>query len=173
MHATRSVTMGRIYTYAVGLLRCVVKVIWHKDASPPHTDGSVVFASWRQCAPPSNICFVGPNRVCIPKFPLRIRIWTLSNAWFPGSTSVGIQNGISIGSAVFAQLTYNGPPLLPSKLLLFHWRILASYHGSLGPLESTPQLRHLDRFSCFCRADDVTDRQTVLCKILFKSILKI
>ena len=29
----------------------VVKVIWHKAASPPHTDGSVVFTEWRQCAP--------------------------------------------------------------------------------------------------------------------------
>jgi len=27
------------------------KVIWRKAASPPHTDGSVVFAGWRQCAP--------------------------------------------------------------------------------------------------------------------------
>jgi len=26
----------------------VVKVIWHKAALPPHTDGSVVFARWRQ-----------------------------------------------------------------------------------------------------------------------------
>ena len=29
----------------------VVKVIWHKAASPPHTDGSIVFARRRQCAP--------------------------------------------------------------------------------------------------------------------------
>ena len=29
----------------------VIKVIWHKAASPPHTDGSVVFFRWRQCAP--------------------------------------------------------------------------------------------------------------------------
>ena len=29
----------------------VIKVIWHKAASPPHTNGSVVFARWRQCAP--------------------------------------------------------------------------------------------------------------------------
>ena len=29
----------------------VVKVIWHKAASPPHMDGSVVFLTWRQCAP--------------------------------------------------------------------------------------------------------------------------
>jgi len=28
----------------------VVKVILHKAASPPHMDGSVVFARWRQCA---------------------------------------------------------------------------------------------------------------------------
>jgi len=32
----------------------VVKVIWHKAASPPLTNGSVVFARWRQCAPPSS-----------------------------------------------------------------------------------------------------------------------
>ena len=29
----------------------VVKVIWHKAASPPHMDSSVVFFRWRQCAP--------------------------------------------------------------------------------------------------------------------------
>ena len=29
----------------------VVKVIWHKAASPQRTDGSVVFARWHQCAP--------------------------------------------------------------------------------------------------------------------------
>jgi len=30
----------------------VVKVIWHKTASPLQTDGSIVFARWRQCAFP-------------------------------------------------------------------------------------------------------------------------
>jgi len=50
-------------------------------ASPPHTDGSKVFARWRQCAPPYDMCwFLGPIRVHNP-------------------------NGISIGSANFAQLT--------------------------------------------------------------------
>ena len=29
----------------------MVNVIWHKAASPPHTDGSVVFVRLRQCAP--------------------------------------------------------------------------------------------------------------------------
>jgi len=43
-------------------------------------DGSVVFARLRQCAPPSNTCFLGLIRVHTP-------------------------NGISIGSAVFAGLT--------------------------------------------------------------------
>jgi len=32
-----------------------------KAASPPHMDGSVVFARLRQCAPPSNACFLGPR----------------------------------------------------------------------------------------------------------------
>jgi len=32
-------------------LKQVVKVIWHKAASPPHMDGSVVLFRWRQCAP--------------------------------------------------------------------------------------------------------------------------
>jgi len=35
-------------------LKQMVKVIWHKTASPPHTDRSVVFARLRQFAPPSN-----------------------------------------------------------------------------------------------------------------------
>jgi len=52
----------------------VVRVIWHKAASPPQMDGSVVFARWRQCALPwghtgatwriwSNLCFLLPVRV--------------------------------------------------------------------------------------------------------------
>jgi len=32
----------------------MVKLIWYKAASPPYMDGSVIFARWRQCAPPSN-----------------------------------------------------------------------------------------------------------------------
>jgi len=57
-----------------------VRVIWHKAASPPRMDGSMVFARWRQSAPPSDTCFLWPTRVYFP-------------------------NGISIGSAVSAQLT--------------------------------------------------------------------
>jgi len=73
------------------LLQKVVKVIWYKTASPPQTDGSVVFARWRQCALPSghidatwwiqlNLCFLRPSQVHSP-------------------------NGKSISLAVSAQLT--------------------------------------------------------------------
>ena len=52
----------------------MVKVIWHKTASQPQTDGSIVFARWRQCAFPCghisttwriclNLCFLRPTRV--------------------------------------------------------------------------------------------------------------
>jgi len=43
-------------------------------------DSSIIFARWRQCAPPRNTCFLAPTRVHIP-------------------------NGISIVSAVIAGLT--------------------------------------------------------------------
>ena len=37
----------------------VVKVIWYTAASPTCMDGSIVFVTWRQCAPSSNTCFLG------------------------------------------------------------------------------------------------------------------
>jgi len=54
----------------------VVKVIWHKNASLPQTDGSIVFARWGQCALPCghigatwrirlNLCFLRPTRVVV------------------------------------------------------------------------------------------------------------
>jgi len=57
----------------------VVKVMCHKVASPPHTDGSVVFVRLRQCTPHLIHGSVGP----------------------PYSNP----NCISVGSAVFAGLT--------------------------------------------------------------------
>jgi len=58
----------------------VVKVILQKALSLPHMDGSLVFNSWRQYAPPLNTCFLGLTRV-------------------------PVSNGIWIGSAIFAGLT--------------------------------------------------------------------
>ena len=48
----------------------VVRVIWHKVASPLYTDRSVAFASWRQCAPPSLICgSLGPRECASKRYP--------------------------------------------------------------------------------------------------------
>ena len=84
-------------------------------------------------------------------------------------TRVHNPNGISIGSAVFAQLTQcrRGCPSMRFPLKIAHWRIRRSgphlIHGSLAHPSPNPE-RHLDRFSRFCRAyyfASVTDRQTV------------
>jgi len=142
----------------------VVKVIWHKTASPSQTDGSIVFARWRQCAHMGghvgatwrirlNLCFLRPTRVHGPngksigspvsaqltaESPYTLQCATLSpkfalshaggsgppsNSWFLGPVRAHSPNGISIGSAVFAQMTaecpmgllYNWTPLSPSK----------------------------------------------------------
>ena len=72
-----------------------------KATSLPHMDSSVIFARLRQRAPPFNMCFFASSRVHIP-------------------------NGISIGSAVFAQITSEGPYTLqwtaasPLKLSFMH-----------------------------------------------------
>ena len=108
----------------------MVTIIWQKAAS--HMDGSVIFARWRQCAPPSNTCFFGATRVHIPNciwidsyffctahgreplyftivrpFPRKIALLhaisgSPSKARFLGPTRVHKPNGISIGSATFA-----------------------------------------------------------------------
>jgi len=73
-------------------------------------NGSLVFARLRQCAHPSNACYLAPTRVHTP-------------------------NGISIGSAVFAQITAEGPYAVqwaansPSKLPLLM--------GTLDPSSNT------------------------------------
>jgi len=88
-------------------------------ASPPHTDGSMVFARW-QCASPPNTCFLRPIQVQIP-------------------------NGILMRSAIFAQLTtvslysINGPPLFSHKIALLEGSRPHLIHGSLGPPESSIQ----------------------------------
>jgi len=123
------------------LLKPVVKVIWHKAALPPHMDGWIVFARLCQCAALSNTCFFGPTRVYVP-------------------------NGISICSAIFAQLMadspciYNGPS--PSA-----WKLPLCMEETGLPsntwfLEPTPQpKRHLYQLIGLYRAHDC-DRPTVV-----------
>jgi len=80
-----------------------------------------------------------------------VRHAPLSNTWFLGPTQVHIPNGISISSAIFAQLTADGPcslqraTPLPLKIAPSQrgiWTHLI--HGSLGPPESTS--KSLQRF---------------------------
>jgi len=119
-----------------------LKSVWLKAASPPHIDGSIVFAIWCQCDLPWghtgtiwNLCFLQPTRVYNP-------------------------NGKSIGSAVFALLTVGSPYTLP-------WAPLSSKIalscGVCGPPSNTwftrqahpsPQPKwHLDSLSRFCTDD--------------------
>ena len=83
-------TLCRYYTN-----QQMVKIIWHKTASPPQTDGSIVLARWRQCAFPCG--HIGAT------WPIRL------NLCFLRLTRVHNLNGKSIGSAVLAQLTAESP----------------------------------------------------------------
>ena len=102
------------YDHSLSDRQQVVKVIWQRAASPPHKNGSMVFARWRQCASHLIHPSLGPLR--------------------------SIPSGISIGSAVFAELTrqgvhilYNGPPFPPQNYP-FPWVDSHLKHGSfLGP----------------------------------------
>ena len=120
-------------------IKSVVKEIWHKAASPPHMGGSIVFARLCHCAPPSNTCFF-PNH---------------------------IPNSISTGSAVFAQLTAECPTVLlyalsPSQNYPLHGGSgPPSNTWFPGPTQSLHSKRHVNRFSCFCRAH-VHDRHNDL-----------
>jgi len=159
----------------------VVKVIWYKATSPSHTDGSVVLARLCQCAPhvthasfglPKSITqtaslsvqsilhssqqsVVGHARTC----PFHLNCPFAWGAGHPltrfyGFSWVHNPNGISISSAVFAQLTSDchhascGMPF-PSKLPLPK-RDLDTYPicGSLVHLTQHPK-KHRDRFSRF------------------------
>jgi len=120
----------------VGLLqlwkdRETIKVVWHKAASLPHTDGSIVFARWRQCA----THLLHPNR-----YPHRTNVLPL--CWVPLS--------ISTTGHVWAC-----PVPVP-----FGSQNCPFTHGALDFLQyavpwanPSPYPKwHLDRFSCFCTA---------------------
>ena len=79
----------------------------HKAASPPHTDGSVVFTTWRQCASPSN-------------------------TWFLGHIKVRNPSGISIGSAVFC--TADGRKCLYLQRAARFSSTLSLRMGDLAPI---------------------------------------
>jgi len=97
-----------------------LEVIWHKAASLPHTDGSLVFIRWRQCAPHLMHASFGP----------------------PASTSKVASRSVQL----FLHRSLHGVPILYDGSPLFHVRI-ATLHGdldlhlirdSLGRPDSTP-----------------------------------
>jgi len=104
-------------------------------------DCPVVFAWWRQYAPPSNTCFFRPTRVLIT-------------------------NDVLMGWATFAQLTAECPytlqwaPSFPSALSL-QVEVTGPHlmHCSLGPPKSQPKW-HFDWFGGFAGLTIVTDQQT-------------
>jgi len=73
----------------------VFKVIWRKTTSLPQTDGSIVFARWRQCTHMGE--HIGAT--------WRIRL----NLCFLQHAGVHSPNGKSIGSAISAHLTAESP----------------------------------------------------------------
>jgi len=107
----------------------MVKVIWHKATSPPHTDSSIVFARLCQCVPhlvhPSqhpyhtgaapcwaalSISNIRHVQVCPAASPSKLPLHARgsgppANTWFPGSTRVYVLNGIWISSATSVRLT--------------------------------------------------------------------
>jgi len=100
--------------------RQLVKVIWRKTASPPHTDGSALFARWRQCDPSKTPKFIRSVPVLPPAESLRpsdmswtgllavkmpLHLWGSGPPWFLGPIPDHIPNGISMGSAVVAGFT--------------------------------------------------------------------
>ena len=106
-------------------------LVWHKTASPPQMDDSIVFARWCQCA--LSCGQIGAT--------WRIRL----NSCFLRFTRVHNTNGKSIGAVVSAQLTaeipilYTGRPF-PSKLPLIMRGIWThQIHNSLG--QSEPKIQ--------------------------------
>jgi len=107
----------------------VVKVIWHKVASPPQTDGSIVFAMWRQWALRQ---WAFPWGHTGATWRIRLNLCLLR----PTSTRVHIPNGKSIGSAdSFAQLTAESPYTL-QRVPLFPKTAPSS--GMWTPSNTTP-----------------------------------
>jgi len=118
----------------------VVKVIWHKAASLPHTDGSVVFSRRRQCVLHLLRQSASAPYTAVPAKSL----WVYRPP------------DMSWASPYFVR------KIAPSQIGTW----TPSHIMFLGPPKSTCRTYH-DRFSRFCRAhgrdqqiDRPTDRQT-------------
>jgi len=127
----------------------VVKVIWHKAASQLHTDTSVGFAGWRQCAAiyRNEAIYIESEKMVAMAMSLSTS-GPPSNTWFLGPIRAHNPNGIFFGSTVFAQMTVEYPYTLqwdacfPPKNLPFPMWGSGPHliHGSLEPPESSTQM---------------------------------
>jgi len=171
---TRLVLTGRVgnpcYCRSPAGRKQVAKVIWHKAASPPHSDGSVVYAGGANCrlypiyrttkmvamatslrcsvSAISTFCWPTTQTpsttnslvvvvhtkpviaILVPQlFAMAMSLSTCglpSNTWFLGPIQAHNRNGISIGSAVFAEMTAECPYTLqwaatsPIKIAFSH-----------------------------------------------------
>jgi len=89
----------------------VVKVMWHKAALPPQTDGSTAFARWRQCAP--HLVHANRHPHCTGSAPCRdaLSTSTVRHAWawprqahFPSKLSLHVW-----GSGPLSNTWFLGP----------------------------------------------------------------
>jgi len=118
-------------------------------------DGSVVFAKYRQCAPPFNAWFPEPTPPSIPK-----------------CYSIGINSRFCTAHNIESLCCTMGRHSPPQNCP-FVWAELdpCRIYGSWGPPECPHPKRNLDRFSHFCRAHDrnrPTDHATpsvAICRI--------
>jgi len=101
------------------------------------------------------------------KLPLRlVRSGPPSNTWFLGSTQILSPNGISIGSAVFTQLTAERPytlqwtPFSPSKLPIPMGDLGPSFKWFLGPTRVLNPNYFSIGSAVYAGLITVTDRQT-------------
>jgi len=149
------------------------QIIWHKATSLPQTDGTFVFARWRQCALTqpkrhldrfSHFCTVDVRMLsCVSRHALLILVpshgWYLppSNMWFFGSTRFNIPRRHLnqflhrwLQCSVSLYFTMGRAFLLKMALPMGDLDLHLT-HGSLGPpVHPNPQpKRHLDRFSSF------------------------
>jgi len=154
----------------------VVKVIWHETASLLQTDGSVIFARWRQRGHIGatwliwlNLCFLRPTRVHNPNgkywsvqpylHSLRQKVPILYNGRpFPQKLPLPIGES-EMASNTIPWAHPNPQPKhimgrpFPPQNCRFPWGIWTSIQHMVPWAHPSPQpKRHLDWFSRFCRA---------------------
>jgi len=133
----------------------MVKVIWHKAASPAHTDGSVVFIRWRHCAPPSNTMswFPGPTRLTIPK-GMHLDRFSRFTGLIAGSPYTlqwivpPLQNCNSRGESVWTPIEHVVPWAHPSPYLKRHLKRFRRFFQGWQSWQ-TDRATHRPRYSSF------------------------